>query len=183
MIKGFRNEEWKLFTMKDCDPNFEKIYISNYGRVKRKKEKQEEYKLSKFVIANNFQMYFFTKTDNKSTSYYVHRAVAQLFIKNNKEDEKFVIHNDHDLKNNHVDNLTWVNRSELVKHQITNPKRIATMGSNAKLTVGRVKIIKRKIFDPKRKTRMKIIAKEFGISTMQLYRIKSGENWGHVTDY
>ena len=27
---------------------------------------------------------------------------------------------------------------------------------------------------------MRIIAKQFGISEMQLYRIKSGENWGHV---
>jgi hypothetical protein len=40
--------------------------------------------------------------------------------------------------------------------------------------------LKRKIFDPKRKSRLKIIAKQFGISEMQLYRIKSGENWGHV---
>jgi len=76
-----------------------------------------------------------------------------------------------------------MDRGELVKHQLTNPKRIAKLGSNAKLNEGRVKIIKRKIFDPNRKTRMKIIAKEFGISTMQLYRIKSGENWGHVTDF
>jgi hypothetical protein len=27
---------------------------------------------------------------------------------------------------------------------------------------------------------MKQIADHFGISEMQLYRIKSGENWGHV---
>jgi len=30
---------------------------------------------------------------------------------------------------------------------------------------------------------LKMIAKQFGISTMQLHRIKTGENWGHVTDY
>ena len=41
-------------------------------------------------------------------------------------------------------------------------------------------MIKKKIFDPQRKTRMKIIAKRFGISEMQLYRIKSGENWSSV---
>jgi hypothetical protein len=27
---------------------------------------------------------------------------------------------------------------------------------------------------------LKMLAKQFGISEMQLYRIKSGENWGHV---
>ena len=182
MIKGFRNEVWKLFTLKDCDTEYEAIYISNYGRVKRKKPNQEEFKLSKFVIANNFKMFFFNRKSGKPTSFYVHRAVALLFIAN-PEDKKFVIHKDHDLKNNTAENLMWLDRSELVKHQLTNPKRIAKLGANAKLNVGRVKIIKRKIFDPNRKTRMKIIAKEFGISTMQLYRIKSGENWGHVTDY
>ena len=41
-------------------------------------------------------------------------------------------------------------------------------------------MIKKKIFDPNRRTRMRLIAKQFGISEMQLYRIKSGENWGSV---
>ena len=50
-----------------------------------------------------------------------------------------------------------------------------------KLTETQVKLIKRKINDPNRKTRMKIIAKRYGVSVMQLYRIKSGENWGSVT--
>jgi hypothetical protein len=30
---------------------------------------------------------------------------------------------------------------------------------------------------------MKMIAKQFGVSEMQLYRIKSGENWGWVSEY
>ena len=53
----------------------------------------------------------------------------------------------------------------------------------AKLSGGKVRMIKRKIFDPNRKTRMRLIAKQFGVSKMQLYRIKSGENWGHIEDY
>jgi DNA-directed RNA polymerase specialized sigma subunit len=36
------------------------------------------------------------------------------------------------------------------------------------------------IADKKRKMTMKQIAEHFEISEMQLYRIKSGENWGHV---
>jgi len=43
-----------------------------------------------------------------------------------------------------------------------------------------VKRLKQKIFDPSRKTRYRILAKQFNISEIQLYRIKSGENWGHV---
>ncbi|MFT7352689.1 MAG: hypothetical protein ACI9XR_002476 [Flavobacterium sp.] len=28
---------------------------------------------------------------------------------------------------------------------------------------------------------MKMIAKQFGVSEMQIARIRSGENWGHIT--
>jgi predicted DNA binding protein len=49
-----------------------------------------------------------------------------------------------------------------------------------KLTSTQVMLLKKKIFDPNRKTRLKFLAKQFGISEMQLYRIKSGENWSHV---
>jgi hypothetical protein len=41
-----------------------------------------------------------------------------------------------------------------------------------------VKLIKKKLAEGK--TRMKILSKQFGISEMQLYRIKSGQNWAHV---
>ena len=49
-----------------------------------------------------------------------------------------------------------------------------------KLNSTQVMLLKKKIFDPNRKTRLKILAKQFGISEMQLYRIKSGENWSHI---
>jgi DNA-binding Xre family transcriptional regulator len=43
-----------------------------------------------------------------------------------------------------------------------------------------VKRLKKKLLDPNRKTRYKILAKQFGVSEMQLHRIKTGENWGHI---
>jgi DNA invertase Pin-like site-specific DNA recombinase len=50
----------------------------------------------------------------------------------------------------------------------------------AKLTSTAVIRTKKLILNPYQKTRLKIIAKQFGISEMQLYRIKTGENWGHI---
>ena len=103
-------------------------------------------------------------------------------------DKPYVIHKDFDKKNNKVENLMYVDRKELTEHNKKNPAVIAAKKKAlknpkySKLTAGRVKLIKQKIFDPNRKTRMRMIAKQFGISEMQLYRIKSGENWGHV-DY
>jgi DNA invertase Pin-like site-specific DNA recombinase len=49
-----------------------------------------------------------------------------------------------------------------------------------KLNITKVKSIKRLLAKPGKKT-MKQIAEQFDISEMQLYRIKSGENWSHVT--
>ena len=49
-----------------------------------------------------------------------------------------------------------------------------------KLTITRVKHLKKILNDPERKTRLKILAKQLGISEMQVSRIKRGENWGHI---
>lgn len=182
---AYRNESWKAFTLANCDFEREEVYISNYGRVKKKKKDQTDFSLATLTVVNSFETFgFFKKEKSKRTTFYVHRAVAFLFL-NKEDDKRFVIHKNHNLTDNNEENLQWVNQKELTVHQRSNPKWIAARKkiTNQKLTEGRVRLIKRKIFDPKRKTRMKMIAKQFGISEMQLYRIKSGENWGHVKDY
>lgn len=70
----------------------------------------------------------------------------------------------------------------MTKHQHTNPKRRKKYGikPGAKLTIGKATIIKKKLLDPNRKTRLRIIASQFGVTTTQLYRIKSEENWGEI---
>ena len=49
-----------------------------------------------------------------------------------------------------------------------------------KLNSTQVMLLKKKLHDPNRKTRLKIIAKQFGVTEMTLHRIKTGENWGHI---
>ncbi len=183
MEKKFKDEEWKAFREKECDHSIEEIYVSNYGRLKRKIPRKKEFRNGNFVKGNGFDMFYFRKKGNKHASFYLHRAVAILFIENDDPKKEFVIHLDHNILNNHVSNLKWVNRKELTKHQFTNPKRIAVLEKklSAKLTVEQVKIIKRKLTDPKEK--IKKIAEEFGVSTMQIYRIRAGKVWIHVTDF
>jgi len=41
-------------------------------------------------------------------------------------------------------------------------------------------VIKKLLANPKQTTRLKMIAKQFGVSEMQIRRIKSGENWGYI---
>tara|TARA_R110002072_G_scaffold254433_4_gene413319 strand:- start:2186 stop:2734 length:549 start_codon:yes stop_codon:yes gene_type:complete len=180
-MKLYRNEQWKLFEKENYHTEKEKIYVSNYGRVK-KEISENKYKLLKIGHINNFETFTYPKNGSKKRgNFYVHRAVGLLFLDKN-DDEKFVIHLNHDLTDNFYQNLKWVNQKELTKHQISNPKRVEKFGikPGAKLTEGKVRIIKKKLLDPNRKTRLRIIASQFGVSTMQLYRIKSGENWGEI---
>lgn len=180
-MKLFRNESWKAFNLMNCNFEKEEILVSNYGRVQKRKNGQEEFKLFKNGFINKFETFSYINDKNKVRNCYVHRAVAMLFLEK-KEDSKFVIHKNHDLTDNFVNNLQWVNQKELTKHQVSNPKRIAKFGikPGAKLSEVRVRLIKKKLLDPNRKTRLRLIAKQFGVTTMQLHRIKSGENWGEI---
>lgn len=52
--------------------------------------------------------------NGNAKNFYVHRLVASHFLGEDK-DKLEVNHKDHDKKNNHVDNLEWVTRSENLK--------------------------------------------------------------------
>jgi DNA invertase Pin-like site-specific DNA recombinase len=49
-----------------------------------------------------------------------------------------------------------------------------------KLTSTKVIHLKKLLSNPDQKNRIKMLAKQFGISEMQVYRIKRGENWSHI---
>jgi predicted DNA binding protein len=78
------------------------------------------------------------------------------------------------------ESIQFKKESPAVKEAMRKLVELNKKRDGAKLTESKVRLLKKKIFDPNRKTRLKMLAKQFGISEMQLYRIKSGENWGHV---
>jgi hypothetical protein len=95
---------WKLFEKEDYDSDKEKIYISNYGRVK-KEISESEYKLLKLGSINNFETFSYPKKESKKRkNSYVHRELGLLFLKK-EEDKRFVIHLNHDLSDNYYKNL------------------------------------------------------------------------------
>lgn len=63
-------------------------------------------------------------------------------------------------------------RKNLIEHNLKADGR--------KLTTTKVMLIKTILARPEQTTRLKMIAKQFGVSEMQIRRIASGENWGHV---
>lgn len=168
--------------------------VSNFGRLVSFKEDVKDGTLLKPNVTNSLRIFRY-KVPKESTGYFhkhvmLSRAIAEAFVEKPSPAHNFVIHLDFDNLNDHYTNLKWVTEPEKYAHQRINPnvieghikrtekKRLAQKGM--KLDTTQVMRIKRMIFDPQRKTRMRIIAKQFGISEMQLYRIKTGENWASV---
>ena len=100
-----------------------------------------------------------------------------------RHEQTFVIHLDHDKLNNYVLNLRWATKDEMVEHNRQNPNVLNRVQPkrtrNYKLTESKVMIIKKLLRNDN--NRLKMIAKQFGITHTQLNRIRSGENWKHVT--
>lgn len=168
--------------------------ISNFGRLISYKYNFKEGTVLKPNITNKLQVFRYKVARDEGGYFHKHlmiaRVVAEAFVNKPSEEHDFVIHLDFNNTNDHYTNLKWVTEEEKYAHQRINPniieghaKRIVKMRSlqqGAKLDTTQVMRIKRMIHDPNRKTRMRLIAKQFGISEMQLYRIKSGENWANV---
>jgi hypothetical protein len=87
-----------------------------------------------------------------------------------------VIHLNYVKDDNYYKNLKWVTHEDKFKHTARNPNRKRI--GNQKLTEAQVLRIKKKLVNGK--STLKVIADQFGITDMQVHRIKTGENWGHV---
>lgn len=120
-----------------------------------------------------------------------HKAVATLFLETPTDpDKKFVIHKDFDKTNNEVENLAWASREDLKERYPNKPKVILAKFKKqfmtddykpntkmGKLTENEVLRIKQRL---KKGDSLRTLAKQYGVSDMQIHRIKTGENWSHV---
>jgi hypothetical protein len=193
MIKFFYKEKWKEFSL---GYNSQKHYaISTYGRLMSfmddMKKDGEILKGSLTSGYNSFRYRIYADKKVINRNILLHRVVAEQFLPKENEEQNFVIHLDFDKTNNRLDNLKWATKEQMEVHNKKNPaviQQIETMidnihkGKRNKLNPSKVLFIRGKLDDPNRKTRMKMLAKQFDVSEMQLYRIKRRENWGHVKD-
>jgi DNA invertase Pin-like site-specific DNA recombinase len=78
--------------------------------------------------------------------------------------------------------LDWVTRDALTAHNLRNPailqKKMPLRTKNYKLSIAQVLLIKQMLRTGK--NRIKMIAKQFGITSTQVNRIKNGSNWKQV---
>ncbi len=187
MTKFFVGEQWREF-FPECKLKL-RYAISNFGRVMSFKNTIMEGRILKPGIVDGYKLFRWKigvngKILNKNL--FIRKLVAENFLQKTSPDQTFVIFLDRNRSNNHISNLQWVTRNEMLEHMRTSPYFIAARYNKKsrykghKLTSTKVILLKKKLFDPNRKTRMKMLAKQFGISEMQLHRIKTGENWGHI---
>lgn len=190
MLVLYPSEQFIEFHIED---KLQKKYaISNYGRlVSYDNDFMTDGKEIRGSVVNGFRLFRYKiKVDDKikNKHKFIYKLVAEHFLPKPSEEQSHLIHLDYNLSNDHYSNLKWVTKEEAKGFQDKNPKVMKArrdLGERmktreGKLTATQVMRLKRILLDPNRKTRIRILAKQFGVSEMQLYRIKSGENWSRI---
>lgn len=158
-----------------------KYAVTNFGRVIRFNKIPKDGVFIKHSLATSHKYpSVFIMSNGKRTNALIHRVVAQCFLPRPAKNQIFVIHKDRDNTNNRPSNLKWVTKAEHLQHAMSGDgwRKSYSKRSQYKLTEDDVREIRKKI--KAGKTTLKIIAKQFGVTDMQISRIKSGENWAWV---
>ena len=184
-IKMFPNEVWKdLPEHETKGAVWYKYAISSHGRIIKYNKRLADGFVLKLSRQANYPIWRKKLNDQYFTAL-VHRLVAQHFLPKPRGKQQFIIHLDHNYENNKYTNLKWATQDEVSAHNMKNPRVKAAIKrrkdnptiKGAKLDIKKVKVIKQML---KEKKTLKAIAKKFGVSDMQIHRIKTKENWAHV---
>jgi hypothetical protein len=190
MFRLYANEEFREIELNA--PLKFRYAVSNRGRLVSFTDKITEGNLLKGSTADGYRIFRYQKMINGKrvyTTFFIYKLVAELFIPKTSEDQKHVLHLDYVRDNDLVANLKWATYEEKMEHYRRSPHVINSKkkliehnikADGRKLTSTSVIRLKKILKKPNQNTRIKILAKQFGISEMQIYRIKRGENWGHI---
>jgi hypothetical protein len=190
MYRLFPGEVFKEFEIKDKLKL--KYAISNYGRVVSFSDKPENGRLIKNSQVNGYQLFRYVliiEGKRKFKQLFIYKLVAEYFIPKTAPEQEYVIHVDFNRSNDFVNNLKWATLEEKRAHIKKSPHVIEAKkkliehnirSDGHKLTESQVILLKKKLLDPNRKVRLKILARQFGVTEMTLHRIRTGENWGHI---
>lgn len=179
---SYWNEEWARIKFDEVEnaPHYE---ISNYGRLKSFQNDPVEGTIINGSVIQGYRSLNIRVSGGRTINRYVHKLVAENFVSRKSEEQKYVIHLDYDKQNNHYQNIQWATKTEMTEHNRENPalvnRAMPRRTRNYKLTESKVRMIKKLLKNEN--NRLKMIAKQFGITHTQLNRIRSGENWKHVT--
>ena len=176
-------EKWKKLPY--SGKKGETYEVSNKGNMRKWHPGEKKPQALRGSNIKGYKVFNTKLSNGKGTSLYIHKLIAQQFLKQPSANHKFVAHKDYDKDNNASSNLKWMTREELNKHHKKNPNilnmvRPKGLVRYSKLTEADVKKIKKK-FQGKGKIDWDALSKQYGVTAIQLKRIKAGKNWAHVT--
>lgn len=190
MIRFYPNEEFREIETEI--PLKFRYAVSNRGRLISFTNHFNDGNLLKGSISDGYRAFRYQKTENGKTirkTFFIYKLVAEFFIPKTSEEQQYVLHLDYVRDNDLVKNLRWATYEEKMEHYKKSPHVINSKkkliehnlkADGRKLTTTKVIYLKKILSRPNQTTRIKMLAKQFGISEMQVNRIKRGENWGHI---
>jgi hypothetical protein len=186
MIKQLAGEVWKPLVFSGWRHLRNRYAVSSHGRIASYKDNiVKDGKLLQGSLTTGYRTLNLHRPNNKGTLY-IHREMAKLFHKKPSPAHKYVIHLNHNKLDNKTRNLKWATLDQMIEHQQGSPAKKAYKIKQAnrkeglKLTASQVRKIKTVLGSKSRNLTIRQLAKQYGVSEMTMYRIKSGENWGRV---
>ena len=186
MIKKVAGEIWKPLVFSGWRHLRNRYAVSSSGRIASyKQDLTTAGKLLSGSLTTGYRTLNLHRPNDKGTLY-IHREMAKLFLKKPSPSCKYVIHRNHNKLDNNIRNLRWATLEQMIDHQQDSPAKIAYKEKQANRTEGlklnatQVKKIKNILNNKKRNITIKQLAKNYGVSEMTMYRIKSGENWARI---
>ncbi|WP_225876805.1 phage terminase small subunit-related protein [Flavobacterium muglaense] len=190
MIRLYPNEEFKEIIIED---KLKLRYaISNKGRLISFVDNMKCARELKGAMTDGYRMFrykLYSDGQVKNKHLFIYKLVAEYFIPKTSEEQIHVLHLDRKRDNDDYRNLKWATKEEMAQHRRESPYvkeaqlnlvKHNLESNGRKLTITKVMLIKKILSKPGQTTRLKMIAKQFGVSEMQIRRIKSGENWSQV---
>ena len=181
-----KKEIWKSITVNGQKPSVPYM-ISNHGHFGVLLDKKGNVEKRNFKPTAGTYRYNI-RQKGKSVPIFLYKEVAKAFLKKPSPKHTLIIHKDHDYLNDHVENLKWATPKEHRAHVTFSPNAISSRKKKAivksvhsiVLNEKSVTALKKLIWSPDRKLSYKKIAEKFGVSEMQIYRIKNGQFWYHI---
>lgn len=181
-VRFLKNEEWKILPYKNAYGD--RYALSSHGRLVCFKKDIKKGQLLRLSRQGGYPIWRAIRK-GEYFAILLHRLVAKYFLQKPSSENKFVIHLNHNKEDNRFKNLRWATQQQVTEHNKKNPLVIAAKDKarlhpqrkHSKLTPAQIRSI-RKLLNQKKT--LKEIAQKYGVSDMQIHRIKTGENWSGV---
>jgi len=180
-IKDPANEIWKKLKVETRN----RYEVSNYGRIKSFANNPGGTILKGKLQGSYLMFDYLDLKDGVRKNALIHRLVASHFIGIPTKAKPNVIHKDGNKANNRVENLQYASALETGVHHVTNDAnssinelRKAKSSRGRKLTLTQVETIRKILSNPNKQTKKTVLAARYNVTTMTIYRIQNGENWG-----